>query len=445
MKFQRTYKIMIEISETETLIIEPPLSISFNVVRDNLASANTLDLKIINLSPYVRSRIFQDWYSLNIYKRIILYAGYEEYKELPMIFFGNITRAFSERQGTEVITSIYARDAGFDISNSQSNQTFAQGTPIKEILEKLMQDFDHVQKGNITEIEGYKKRGAVYLGNTFDIINRESGEIASIDLEKINLIRNNEAVIGDVPLINSDSGLLGTPKRENACLGVDMIFEPRIKINQVIDIESGIQPEFNGQYKVIGCTHSGVISGAESGSCITTLQLLIGAELFGRNTNQEINNVGKFKILDVRSSDIDYVYNYLKSKGEPPDLKITPSIKWADMLIYYKRMGELPNKKILYNLTSIAKVLQNIKNRYFKGKNIKIESGWRSSQYNLRKGFAPNSFHVRGLAVDFNVYGMSPRAVQNILKDYNGGLEYTNTHTHIDLGPKRRFNKYGGA
>lgn len=61
-----------------------------------------------------------------------------------------------------------------------------------------------------------------------------------------------------------------------------MIFEPRIVVGQVIEIQSRIAPMFNGQYKLYGLKHSGTISGAVAGDVTTEIQMLVGSQLYGR-------------------------------------------------------------------------------------------------------------------------------------------------------------------
>ena len=60
-----------------------------------------------------------------------------------------------------------------------------------------------------------------------------------------------------------------------------MTFEPRFILGQFVEIKSVITPQYNGAYKIVGINHQGVISPAEPGDLITTLQLYIGQETAG--------------------------------------------------------------------------------------------------------------------------------------------------------------------
>ena len=84
-----------------------------------------------------------------------------------------------------------------------------------------------------------------------------------------------------VPLITTKSGLIGTPRRQGNILDITLMFEPRIQIQQLIEVKSSINPIWDGQYKVIGLKHQGTISGAVGGDLTTNLQLYIGDKVNG--------------------------------------------------------------------------------------------------------------------------------------------------------------------
>ncbi len=63
---------------------------------------------------------------------------------------------------------------------------------------------------------------------------------------------------------------------------------------------------------------------------------------------------------------------------------------------------------------------------------IKITSGWRTRQHNKRVGGAPHSYHVKGMAADIVVVGMTAKKVQTFLKHWSGGMGCYDTFTHLD-------------
>jgi hypothetical protein len=113
------------------------------------------------------------------------------------------------------------------------------------------------------------------------LINQSTGDNFFIDLETAYVLKDNEVLNGSVTLIHSDTGLLGTPKREDTFLEFEMIFESSLILGQIIEIQSEIQKQYNGQYKIIGINHTGIISGAVAGKLTTKVQLLLGSQVFG--------------------------------------------------------------------------------------------------------------------------------------------------------------------
>lgn len=98
-----------------------------------------------------------------------------------------------------------------------------------------------------------------------------------------------------------------------------------------------------------------------------------------------------------------------------------------------------PAPWILDNLTQLANRLQVI--RDLLGKPIIITSGYRTPEHNKAVGGEPNSFHLKGMAADIVVPGMSAKEVQNFLKNWSGGLGSYANFTHVDIRPtKARWN-----
>lgn len=279
-KLNRIFRVSIELEDGSQLIVEPPFTIRFTIIRNVQAALNTLEISIFNLGINTRQKVFEDFFSRVDYRRIILEAGYTE---LTTIFRGNIWSAFTEREGSDILTKITALDGGFDTQTTLTSETLNVGT-VKEAIDSLIAQFPNLTRGPVGKADGSLLRPVVLAGNTFELLKlygQSIGFIVYVDLEEINLLKNDEVVRAQVALINSDSGLLATPQRQTTFLNITMLFEPQIVMSQIIQIESIIQNEFDGQYKVIGVRHQGTISEAIGGDCVTSLDLLVESELFG--------------------------------------------------------------------------------------------------------------------------------------------------------------------
>ena len=447
-KFMRSFRLVYTVPPTttekdaEVIEVTSPLTIDFDITRNTFASANNATFRIHNLAPTTRDKIFQDKYNIYRYCFVDFYAGYGD--QLSLLFTGKVMQAYSEKQGTEIITEIQAMDN--DIIQSYSMHTFEAGTSKTDVVKTLASDMPNVKLGAVGNQNGVLANRLITDDLTFVAINKVTGNSAFIDLNKLHVLGNNE-VLKDVEIykIDSDTGLLGTPKRRDAQVEVDMIFEPRIVVGQLVEIESSTASIFDGQFKVIGIHHAGTISGAVAGEARTTVNLFIGALI--PNSNQiftgvsaseplsEVQGIGNVTPVtkEVLSS-IKEVRAYLIKHNAPPHKKITHGIKWSDVLLNYSKQGSVPSLDVLTNLYGVATQLQSFVDRFYPGNTIVIHSGWRSASYNSNiPGAAPRSAHILGKAIDFHIPGQQLFYIyQNVRKYWSGWFHMGNSYIHVN-------------
>lgn len=277
-KWTRNYILSIQVKDSQWIDISMPFTMSFRVVRNTFATANTAKITILNLSEDTRRKIYKDRYKFDLYKGIELRAGYGVQKELlPLIFKGNIKQAYSKKDKVDYITEIEAYDGGFAFQNGRTIRSFAAGTPDKQILKSLIEDLPAVSVGKIGTFKGSLPRGNAMQGVTADLIKNVSNSNFFIDNEKAYCMQEEECFRGNITEINSASGLLGSPQREETLLTFNMLFEPRLQVGQYVHLTSETEKLFNGSYKVIGLEHSGTISDATGGRCESKVSLFYGA------------------------------------------------------------------------------------------------------------------------------------------------------------------------
>jgi hypothetical protein len=291
-RYKLTFQIDTATGAANAIEIRNPLTLEFDIVRNTSSSINTATFRVYNLSEKNRSLIFQNRTSINDIsgnrKRVELQAGYNTTlnrdSDLATIFTGDLLEAYSFRQGPNVITYINALDGATSAYNSSINKTLDKGITLKEVASELASSLVGIKKGVIGNIEGEAKTAVSLNGNAFYLLSKDYKDEVFIDLGKVNILNRNEYLktLGlSVPLITSETGLLGTPQRQGTDVVVDMLFEPKINVAQLVEIKAQINKEFDGQYKVMGVKHSGIISDAVNGDCRTTLNLYIGDKLLG--------------------------------------------------------------------------------------------------------------------------------------------------------------------
>lgn len=280
MKLGRTYSMQIEVSDTETVVVNYPLTLTFDLVRNTLGSANRGHFRILNLTPDTRRKIFHDRNQTLDYRRIRVQAGYEDQAPLPQIFLGNLLSAYSYREGSNWVTEIEALDGGYGILNGQMAQTVPSGWNLRQILVQAIGTMKNVTLGAVGSVDSDSARGVTLTGNSWNNINTlASSQNAQpfIDCEAASVLKRNE-YIADSPaitLIDADTGLLETPRRSTNLLEATTIFEPRLRVGQRVQLKS-LEAVYNGIYKVLGIAHRGTISGAVCGDLVTVASLDLG-------------------------------------------------------------------------------------------------------------------------------------------------------------------------
>jgi hypothetical protein len=120
------------------------------------------------------------------------------------------------------------------------------------------------------------ERGISLIGKAMYVLSKLSLSRAYIETESINIVGDENALIGFLSVLSSETGLLGTPKKYQAFLEASVIFEPSLILSQGIELQSSIDPRWNGHYKIVSLKHSGTISGSMGSACTTTLQMRMG-------------------------------------------------------------------------------------------------------------------------------------------------------------------------
>jgi hypothetical protein len=285
-KFNRTYELTITGLDGEVQYFALPYSIDFAAHRQAYASANTLTLNIYNLATKTRSNLRKDTNDFDVSRRITLKVGYGD--QLSTIFDGTLDTCWSERQGVNFITHITARDNGLVYSTTRITYTYADGETKQSVVDgivKQLTDDGLIEGSLIGQVDGFFPKGSVLDGPPMEILTEICGNICFIDSNKIYVINQNSAIEGVFDYLSSETGLLNTPRLQQAYVEVELVMEPRVLICQKINLESTtadnnnnpqfhlVVPSFNGDYKVIGIAHSGMISPTLAGTATTKLTL----------------------------------------------------------------------------------------------------------------------------------------------------------------------------
>lgn len=280
-KFGRHYNLKITTQYGIQIQVTDPFTVDFSIRKQILPdlSSNSCSLRIHNLSKNTRNLIFKDFHSLNTYLGIEFRAGYSE---LGLLMKCNASTAYSERAegSTEVITEIKGFDGGYAKNNSRSSYTVAAGATKREVILKTLNDLKANPNAKMEiaavspEFKGIHTRGvSVGPKSTVEILQTQTGNKFFINDEKAYCMKDDEALDGTILEISSATGLLGSPRSYEFIVWAEILFEPMIQLNQVVQLKSIVNPGYNGKYVVKSIIHSGTISGAVGGKCKTLVML----------------------------------------------------------------------------------------------------------------------------------------------------------------------------
>ena len=262
------------------IVIRPPLSMKFDVVRMPMMGSTYANIDIYNLQPSTRDKIFLDYFNLDDIRRVTLEAGYENGK-FDTIYRGRVLTCRPIKERTEVIMRLEAQ-SGFFAMDAYIQASTAEGQLITDIAQMSLEKTEGAVDYFIQPEPIQLSRPVALDNNELAVLETYTRGKAFIDNDKVISINESDVIDGDVRVISDETGLLGVPERKEVTVTVKCIFEPRIKVGQGLEIRSRIAPIFTGQYKVWGVAHSGTIGLASSSQCITTIQLWTGLNLFGR-------------------------------------------------------------------------------------------------------------------------------------------------------------------
>lgn len=300
-KFQRTYQIQIQGQDGQFYTFgsengdNPLLTMTFNITRATMASAQSGTFRVLNLPSDIRSVIGRDWYNMGVYRSIIVKAGYVG-TPLSTIFNGLLVSCNSCREegGVDWVTEIEGHDYSLVMGNSFSRWTIgSQANPVTQdqVIDRLVQDLQfNTQKQGLS-------LGIGYIGNfntnrysftandfTWNVLQTETDRLSYIDNGKVYCLPNGDSFEGDVRLISSATGLLGTPRRFQNQLSVEMIFEPSLIPGQRVYLDTISDPRFNsfsnGAYIITSVQQAGIISSTVNGKCKTTALLQLAGTPF---------------------------------------------------------------------------------------------------------------------------------------------------------------------
>lgn len=285
------------------ILIGDPLTIEFNYYKNITGQLNQASLKIYNLNQDTKHQIEFDRFltqnansvsgSINapnqLYLPCTLSVGFGT-SSLGVVFSGNMQKAYSTKQHVDTITQIDLVDGMYSVNNSFTNYTIDSPVTTREVITLLTGSMKNVQQGYISGLPNVQLPFFSFNGRIFDKLRKLSNGNGNsdstcadcfIDNGKLNILATNEAFTDNGIQEFTDNSILGAPRATGQYIEFDIVFNPQLRLGQIIQLNTRMNAFVSGQYKIVGLTGQCTLGNSKIGSNITTVQVFrpINAEL----------------------------------------------------------------------------------------------------------------------------------------------------------------------
>jgi hypothetical protein len=230
-------KISLKVGNPEFAIELSEMRIRFAVVRGDISTPNTADIRVYNLSENTIQKIEQE------FTRVVLQAGYAG--NYGVIFDGTIKQVRRGRESqTDTYLDITAADGDSAYNWAVMNVTLAAGSTPKDHLEQILRSMASrgISMGEAPELStGRLPRGKVFYGMTrdfLDIFGRTQDVSWSIQDGKLTLIPNNAYLPGESVVVTSATGMVGLPEQTQNGISVRTLLNPGIRVGKRLKIDN---------------------------------------------------------------------------------------------------------------------------------------------------------------------------------------------------------------
>lgn len=213
------------------------LRCTFTIKKTSAQTPNEAEIRVYNLAKETVARIQKE------FTRVILQAGYVE--NYGVIFDGTAKQIKTGRDnGTDSYLQIMASDGDAAYNFAVVNTTLAAGSsPRDHIAASAGAMGAHgVKTGHIGDVGGQKlARGKVMYGNSRDYL-RQSAQSSNADWSvqdgQLQVVPLRGLLPTQAVVLNSKTGLIGTPEQTNDGITIKCLLNPLLKIGGKIIVDN---------------------------------------------------------------------------------------------------------------------------------------------------------------------------------------------------------------
>lgn len=242
-------------------IVVTDLAIKFAIHKHLSKTPNDSSITIMNMNERTRSALQRSPL------KVTLEAGYDG--QLEVIFKGDALLDNSGHNKTDWETMIQVTDGGRAFANATMNRTFAPGVTGKEAITEVAKSMGLSIPRSLSdakELLGQIGGGGGLSAHgpseaVMSKVLRPLGMGWSIQDEKLQVLRNGEALPNTAIVVSEDTGMIGVPDYrypkhpgKPPVLKVKMLLNGAVGPGRVIQMQSS---KLRGQFRVENCKHDG--------------------------------------------------------------------------------------------------------------------------------------------------------------------------------------------
>lgn len=240
--------------------------IAFRIVKTLTSDTNVTDCQAWGLGSDLRQQVLEPGQILQIE------AGYASGTEVLSV--ADITRTRIRRDPPDIITDLECLDGATELRQRKVAVSFAPGTPVQRVLDKLAQELALGERATGVQVQGEYLQGVTLstsIRDALDRVTRKAGVTWSIQDRELQILERDQSSQGQGVLLTPATGLLTSPEEledpeaESQRLAgfgyrVRSLLNPKIRPGESLVIESA---DVQGQYRIDRVEHVGDTRGTD--------------------------------------------------------------------------------------------------------------------------------------------------------------------------------------
>lgn len=294
LQYRRKVKLIVSTASGDGLDLSQ-FRIVFDIKLSDSQTPNTAKIRVYNLSQDTVSKVQKE------FTYVTLQAGYES--NFGTIFYGNIKQVvYGSENNVDTFIDISAGDGDQPYNYAVINQPLAAGADQSDIVNACLNPLAElgIENGFIDDTDSQKlPRSKVMYGMSRDYLRKSALNTNtnwSIQAGKYQSVKQTSVLPGQAVVLNSKSGLIGTPNQTNDGIIIQCLLNPNIKIASSVQVnQNDIQLELiddqtsgssasassatpspiaaDGFYRVLVAEHQGDTRGNDWFTNITALSM----------------------------------------------------------------------------------------------------------------------------------------------------------------------------